>query len=377
MDFRLPEPALRARAAARAFTRAALQPVEPTLPHGAGALPAPVVQALQEQRRQAGWWGLTVPSAEGGRGLSWTEQAAVQEEWHRSPLGLFTLGLFVAGEPPEPLYACTPAQRTRYLRPCLEGARASQVRLPPQRPGSGAGLRARRVPGGIRLDGLWPAAPAIAAEHLLVAIAATDEGEQAFLCEPGMPGMEVRHRRPGMGALELADLAWVDCFLPGTAIVPGIGAAARRWEARQRTAVLAAGALGAAERCLGDALSHARARQTFGRPLADRQGIQWMLADSARELHAARLLVYRAASLADAGEDAAPWAARAKAYTAAAACRVVDRVIQIFGGYGYCADLPYERYWRELRAYRLLEGVDEELLAAADGEDLAAERAVP
>jgi acyl-CoA dehydrogenase len=367
MDFQLPTAVRQVRARARKFVEEALRPLEGALPHGGAGLPPAVAADLQVRRRAQGWWHLSVPRAEGGPGLTWLEQAVVQEQWHGSTLGLLPLGLFATGEPPAPLYAATAAQRARYLQPCLDGGRLEQVVLPPWRPGRDRGLRVRRVPGGALLTGTWPAAPAWAAAHPLVVVAGgfdhCPDDAPAFLCPPDLHGMVVARRRGTMGALELVDIRWEDCFVPDDAIVPAVGAAARRWEAHRWAVVLAAGAVGAAERCLRDAIAWARTRHTFGRPLADRQAIQWAVADSARELHAARLLVYRAASRADAGADPGTAAAAAKVYATGRACQVLDRVVQIFGGAGYCADLPYERYWRELQAYRVLGGTDAELLA--------------
>jgi acyl-CoA dehydrogenase len=363
MDFTLPASAAELRRSVRQVVEEELRPRERELPRDGPA--SPDLEAWVQGRRRAwGLWGLTVPRAEGGRGLGWVERAVVQEELHRSLLGLWPLQLFTPGEPPAPLYAGTAEQRRRWLQPCLEGTRrACLLRVPPSVRGGAPGLRARPVRGGLLLDGLWPAVPGFLARDLLLVV--TDVGGQSWglLCEPGLPGFRVERPRGTMGAATLVDLCWERCLVPEERCLPEAGGPAAAWEAAERATVLAAGAVGAAEFCLEQALRHARERRTFGQPLADRQAIQWMLADSARELHAARLLVYRAAALADAGEDPGPWAAAAKVYATDAACRIVDRVIQIHGGYGYCADLPFERFWRELRLYRLAAGASDALAA--------------
>ena len=118
-------------------------------------------------------------------------------------------------------------------------------------------------------------------------------------------------------------------------------------------------ALGVAERCLEMATSYAKQRSTFGRPLADRQGIQWKLADIFIELQAARLLVYKAATRLDKGEDAREDAYVCKYFADEMAFRAADQCMQIHGGIGLTTDLPIEKLWRQQRSYRITEGASE------------------
>jgi acyl-CoA dehydrogenase len=118
-------------------------------------------------------------------------------------------------------------------------------------------------------------------------------------------------------------------------------------------------ALGVAERCLQLAASYAKQRVTFGKPLADRQAVQFMLADSHIELRAAQLMVYEAASKADSGEDARQETYVCKSYSDEMAFRVADRAMQIHGGMGLTTDLPIEKFWRQQRSYRITEGPTE------------------
>jgi alkylation response protein AidB-like acyl-CoA dehydrogenase len=118
-------------------------------------------------------------------------------------------------------------------------------------------------------------------------------------------------------------------------------------------------AVGAAERLLAMAVEQARTRRTFGRPIAENQAIQWMIADSEVELEAARWLTLRAAWVVDQGVNPQHDSALAKLYAATMANDVVDRVLQIHGGMGYTRELPIERWYRELRLYRIFEGTDE------------------
>ncbi|NBY03830.1 MAG: acyl-CoA dehydrogenase, partial [Betaproteobacteria bacterium] len=121
----------------------------------------------------------------------------------------------------------------------------------------------------------------------------------------------------------------------------------------------AAATLGIAQAALDIAMDWARQRKTFGSHLADKQAIQWMLADSEVELRAARLLVYQAAWNADLGRDIKVDASVAKVYGTETAGRVVDRCIQILGGMGVAQELPLERWYREMRIKRIGEGPSE------------------
>src|SRR5260370_3049263 len=118
-------------------------------------------------------------------------------------------------------------------------------------------------------------------------------------------------------------------------------------------------ALGVAERCLEMATAYAKQRSTFGRPLADRQGIQWKLAALFLELPAARLLVYKAATRLDKGEDAREDAYVCKYFADEMAFRAADQCMQIHGGIGLTTDLPIEKLWRQQRSYRVTEGATE------------------
>ena len=384
MDWSLPESAYTLRATARQLVEEVLRPSERSVPPAEGELPVAVRQRCVAERRARGLWGLSVPRAEGGAGLSWLEQAVVHEALHRSPLGFWPHRLFTAGEVPAPLYQTQGLQREYLFAPVLRGERHGyQLVVPAAVNPAGQGLHVRPLRDGAVLNGYWPDVPAVAAADLLVVVVEANRESEAqggddasrgwgLLCELGMTGFSMLRPRATMGAACLCDLCWENCVVGPERILQGVGESARRWQALRHAAVMAAGAVGAAEYALEMARDHARTRQTFGRPLGDRQAVQWMLADSARELHAARLLVYRAASAADAGEDPGGPAAEAKAYATEVACRILDRTIQIHGGYGYSRDLPLERLWRELCFYQLVEGSRRDLLAARAEQMVAA-----
>lgn len=347
---------LKWRSAARDLI-AAVRPLEESLPQQ-GPPGQAIAEEVQRARKARGLWGLHTPREAGGLGLSWHQCAAVQEEWHRSRLGLWSYQLFAGGE--------IPPGMDRLGRDVVEACVRGERRIHQLRVSEGS-LTFRMAPDGRRVvDGVCPGVPAWKATDLLIVA----QGNAGVVCMPGLAGYAVVNRRRTMGSAELVDLVFQGCRVGPDGVLDGIGGAVARWQAMQRLQ-LAAGAVGAAEYCLEMALEHLRRRVTFGKPLADRQAMQWMVADSARELHASRLLVHRAALQADAGDDPTHAALVAKVVATDAGCAIVDRVIQMYGGYGYCRDLPLEHFWRELRLYRFLEGNNEELADLATGDVLA------
>jgi butyryl-CoA dehydrogenase len=131
---------------------------------------------------------------------------------------------------------------------------------------------------------------------------------------------------------------------------------------------IAAQAVGIARACLEDSLAYAKERQAFGKPIAELQAIQWMLADMATEVDAARLMVWRAATLKDRGERFTAEAAMAKLFASDIAVKAARNCVQIFGGYGYLKDFPAERHYRDAKITEIYEGTSEimKLIVAED-----------
>jgi alkylation response protein AidB-like acyl-CoA dehydrogenase len=164
-----------------------------------------------------------------------------------------------------------------------------------------------------------------------------------------------------MGEWGPAALVFDEVRVPARNVLGEVGqgfALAMQWIGRGRY-LLPARAIGACERLMELALQHARNRVTFGQPIADRQAIQWMIADSAVELEALRWLVLSAAWQVDQGMDSRHAQSMAKLFGGIKANEIVDRMLQIHGGMGYTRELPIERWYRELRLLRIYEGTDE------------------
>lgn len=263
------------------------------------------------------------------------------------------------------------AQRARWLRPYCEG-RLGPISFALSEPSCGtdaAALRAtaRREGDDWVLDGtkMWITGATRAGLHLV--FARTDgpgaEGISAFLVEAGTRGLVVGREEDKMGqrASGTAALHFEGCRIPGDALVGERGRGYRiALSALGPGRVgIAALSLGLAEAALADGAQHAVEREAFGKPLAEFQNTQFVLADCRTELDAAWLLMLRAASLLDRGDRAASETSMAKLFASEAAGRVVDRMVQLHGGMGYSREVRVERIYRDARVTRIYEGTSE------------------
>ncbi|HEV7908995.1 MAG TPA: acyl-CoA dehydrogenase, partial [Pseudonocardiaceae bacterium] len=166
---------------------------------------------------------------------------------------------------------------------------------------------------------------------------------------------------PTMGQWGPAALVFDNVRVPEENVLGEVGKGfnlAMQWIGQGRY-LLPARAIGSCERLVEMSIEQANNRVTFGQPIAERQAIQWMIADSAVEIEALRWLVLHAAWLVDQGADSRQAQSMAKLYGGIKANEIVDRVLQIHGGMGYTRELPIERWYRELRLLRIYEGTDE------------------
>jgi len=165
----------------------------------------------------------------------------------------------------------------------------------------------------------------------------------------------------GSEAIKLAELTFEDCVVPDEAVLGEVG---RGFQIAMSSLTsgrlgVACSCIGAADRLIEMAAAHAKQRSTFGKPLAERQAIQWMLADSATELAAARALTYETLRRVEAGEDVGAAASMSKLLCSEMVGRVADRAVQIHGGMGLMRGYPVERFYRDIRHYRVGEGSSE------------------
>ena len=189
------------------------------------------------------------------------------------------------------------------------------------------------------------------------------DGISAFIVEKGMKGLHAgkQENKLGMRASDTSELILEDVRVPAENLLgeEGVGfKQAMKTLDGGRISIAALG-LGMAQGAFEESVRYAKKRQTFGRPIAEHQGIQFKLADMQVQIEAARLLVYKAANLRDRGLPYALAASMAKLHSSETACRVADEAVQIHGGYGFIKDYPVEKYYRDVKLCTIGEGTSE------------------
>ena len=266
------------------------------------------------------------------------------------------------------LFGAGPELRDRWLPRAAAGALGAFALTEPEAGSNPADMRATatREGAGYRLRGAKCFISNAGAAEFLCVFAKTDReagarGVSAFLVEPGA-GVEIgpAERTMGLRAGHVFPVA-LDVWVPEESRIgaEGTGFRTAMKVLDNGRIEVAAQATGIAQAALDAAVEYARARQVGGHPIADFQGLQWMLADSANDLAAARALGLAAARLRGTGVRYSTESAHAKLFASEAAWRIADRALQIHGGYGYTRDFPLERHLRDLRIFRIYEGSSE------------------
>ena len=332
-------------------------------------------QAIQEKARAAGFWLLNVPEELGGQGLGFLGMAVFWHEISRT-IAIPSRDHSLFGPTIGPILASlTGDQRARYLDPVLASEKNTCFAQTEPDAGSDPGaMRTRAVRRGDRyvINGTKRFITHADKADFAQVIACTDPekgargGISCFLVDMDTPGLTITARHPTMMGDAPCELAFEDVEVPLANRVGGEGegfAIAQGWlnEGRIRHG---ARACGVAERCLELAIEYAKQRRTFGEPLAERQGVQWILADCATELHATKLMVQDAAEKLDRGEDARAETFMVKVYGDEMGFRVADRCLQLHGGIGLTTELPIEKFWRDQRSFMITEGPTEVLRTA-------------
>ncbi len=321
---------------------------------------------------RAGLMGLYVPEAYGGAGLGTLAFCLAVEEiaWACASTAVIYLVQYAAGYPL--VSHGTEAQKQRYLPRLAAGEITTALSI--SEPGAGsdaASMTTTAVRRGDRylLNGtkMWVTNGSEAGVITLFATvdrARGHRGVTAFLVEPTFPGFALGklERKMGIRGSPTVALHLSDCEVPvdnrlgeeGQGFRVALGALDR-----SRPAV-GAQAVGIAQAALDAATAYAKERRQFDRPIADFQGIQFMLADMAMQTHAARLLVHHAAALVDRGvPGTALESSMAKCFAADAAMRVTTDAVQVFGGYGYTREYPVERFMRDAKITQIYEGTNQ------------------
>jgi acyl-CoA dehydrogenase len=330
-------------------------------------------QDMYELLKELGLFTLPFPSEYGGTGSMLSACIAVEELGRVCYNTAYLLvvqwlpfGAILAGG--------TQAQRDRYLPGLASGElRAAFSTTEPQSGSDVQGIRTKATPveGGYRIDGakIWCTNSHVA-DFVLVAAKVQEGGKSdihLFIVEKGTPGFQVGRKEDKMGARGIAScpLFFDGVVVPQENRLGTVGSQGFKivMEAfNQSRPIIAARGIGLAQGALDHATEFIQGRSAFGQPVGDFQGVRWMIADMAMQTEAARQLVYRAASMVDAGvtgRELAPIAAMAKCFATDVAMRVATDAVQLFGAAGISAEYPINRYFRDAKVLQIVEGTNQ------------------
>jgi acyl-CoA dehydrogenase len=323
---------------------------------------------LDEVSKKLGLWGLDAPTDVGGVDLPHMAMVGVEEEMGRT-VTPYTL-------PPDSpnlrmlMATVNERQREAYLAPYVRGETVSAIGI--SEPGAGAdpsAMTTRAVRDGedwvINGRKIWTSRAADADFTILMAVTDKEKGARggisAFLVDKGTPGFNVLRRIPMIAGAFTYEVALEDCRVEGWKLLgtEGSGFAPMQIRLGTRRLQMAAWSIGMAQRALDMICEFAPQRVTFGVPLAERQAIQWWVADAATRIHAARLMTYDCAWKLDEGRDARVEISMIKAFATEMAWEVVDHAMQTFGAMGMTKELPLQLMAAKLRTMRIYDGPTE------------------
>ncbi|HZI83056.1 MAG TPA: acyl-CoA dehydrogenase family protein [Casimicrobiaceae bacterium] len=353
------------------FVRERLMPNE-ALVEETDAIPESIV----DEMKALGLFGLSIPTEYGGIGLTMEEEVAVAFELGKtSPAfrslfgtnnGIGSQGIILDG---------TAEQKARYLPRLASGELIGSFALTEPDAGSDAAslsTTARRTGDGASyvLNGTKRFITNAPEAGIFTVMARTNPSERgahgvsAFIVERDTRGLSVGKpdRKMGQRGAHTSDVVFEDCRVPASQLIggkEGTGFKTAMKVLDKGRLHIAAVCVGAAERMLSDALAYALERKQFGQPIAEFQLVQAMLADSRTEIYAARSMAIDAARRRDDGRDVGTEAACAKLFASEMCGRVADRAVQIHGGAGYVRDYAIERFYRDVRLFRLYEGTSQ------------------
>jgi short-chain 2-methylacyl-CoA dehydrogenase len=365
MNFDLPDDHRLLQRTVRDFARAEVAPVAEELDR-TKAFPYEIVRKLGELNLM----GIPFPEEYGGAGADTLAYAIAVEELTRvdSSVAITLCAHTSLGTQPVYLFG-SEEQKRAWLPELTSGRRLGAFGLTEPEAGSDAGNTQTRA---VRDDGEWVingakqfitnAGTDISGMVCITARTGEDEISN-FIVPNGAPGYEQGepYRKMGWNASDTRPLTFTDCRVPAENLLGPQGAGFKQFLHILdigRIGVAAMG-VGLAQGALDEALAYAKERRAFGRSISKFQAIQVKLADMSTELEAARLLVYKAARLKDAGENFTLTAAQAKLKTGRLAVRCTEEAVQIHGGYGYIEEYPVCRFYRDAKILTIGEGTDE------------------
>jgi len=373
MDFELGEEHRMLKELVARFVADALMPLEPKVlereSRGEGAgLTESERKPIDAKARELGLWGLDAPSEFGGSDLPVEAMVGVHEE-----LGKTVTPYTFPPDSPNLrmlMVAANEEQRQTYLGPYARGETISAIGI--SEPGAGADPAAmitRAVRDGdewvINGRKIWISRAQDADFTILMAV--TDKakgargGMSAFLVDRGTRGFNVLRRIAMIGGHITYEIALEDCRVPAGKLLgtEGQGFAPMQIRLSTRRVQMACWCIGIAQRAVDMICEHARQRVTFGALLADRQTIQWWVADAATQIHACRLMVYDAACKIDRGRDARSEVSMIKVFATELAWDIIDKAMQTFGAMGMAKEIPLQLMASKVRLMRIYDGPSE------------------
>jgi acyl-CoA dehydrogenase len=317
--------------------------------------------------KELGLWGLDVPEALGGANLPAVALMAVNEE-----LGKTCVPFIFPPDSPNLhmlMAVADEAQRAKYLVPYADGSAKSAIAI--SEPGAGgdpAGMMTRAVRDGddwvINGRKIWISRVSYA--DFTIVMARTGEGKRhegvsAFIVERGTKGFIVEREIQMLGGQRTYEVVFEECRVPASQMLgrEGAGFAPMQLRLTIRRLQMGAWCTGMAVRALDMLCEHAKQRVTFGARLADRQAVQWWVADAATRIHACRLMVMDAAAKQDAGQDVRTEASMIKVFATEMAQDVIDHAMQAYGAMGVTKELPLQLMAQKVRTMRVYEGPSE------------------
>ena len=367
MDFELTDEQRALAETVRAFVD---ERVEPRMPEIEKSNHIP--EALLGEAAALGLFGISIPEEYGGSNLPRLSRVLVHQMLGRSGFGFAGVFASHGGIGSEALVTLgNDEQKRRYLPRMATGELRGCFALTEPGAGSDAGgITTTAVKKGDRyiLNGIKHYISGSTTAGLLTVVARTNPAPRSkemsvFLVEPKFRGFRIGTIYETMGARghPIAELLFEDCEVPAE---NRLGAEGKGWIAATRTLlegrpVVAARCVGACERLLELSTDYAKTRRQFGQAIGEFQAIHFMLADMATRTEAARLLTYRAATMADQGRLTSPDASMAKLFASETLALVADSALQIQGGSGYIVDNPVGRFYRDARVTRIYEGTSE------------------
>ena len=356
----------------RKFVREEILPLELDLDPDADELERDDRERLIEKTKAMGLYGLDIPPEYGGPEIDLVTRTLMAVEMSQHRAGLYSPCYGTFGDAGlAQLFEATDSQKEKYLYPTLRGEKRGFFGVSEPSGGSdpARAIQTKAVREGddwvINGSKLWISGADRANFGLVFARTDSDKGRNGVTCfivDTDTPGFHVRRVVHTLRSAHYAtELQFVDMRVPDENILGEVNkgfAIANDRLTRQRIPY-AAGCIGVAIKAQEMALEYVPQRETFGAPLSSRQAIQWMLVDNEIDIKQSLWITVEAAAKAERGENFRKEAAMAKLVATEAGGRVVDRCMQMFGGLGVAKDLPFERWFREMRIRRIGEGPSE------------------